>query len=83
MELKLATNDSLESVLIRDGARFENLSVQEVQLNKFESYPYFPQNFQCTTMLISVFCKILELSTELEIAFVLISVDSQGDITQV
>ena len=31
-------------------------------------------------MFISAFCKIWELHTELEIVFVLISVDSQGDI---
>ena len=34
-------------------------------------------------MFISAFCKICELNTEREIVFVLISVDSQGDITQV
>ena len=33
-------------------------------------------------MFISAFCKICELNTEREIVFVLISVDSQGDITQ-
>ena len=54
-----------------------------VQLNKCETDPYFFQNFQCTTMFISAFCKICELNTEREIVFVLISVDSQGDITQV
>ena len=32
-------------------------------------------------MFISAFCKICELTTEHEIVFVLISVDSQGDIT--
>ena len=32
-------------------------------------------------MFISAFCKICELNTEREIVFVLISVDSQGDIT--
>ena len=55
----------------------------KVQLNKFETDPYFLQNFQCTTMYISAFCKICELNTEHEIVFVLISVDSQDDITQV
>ena len=35
------------------------------------------------TMFISVFCKIFEMNTKREIVFVLISVDSQGDITQV
>ena len=54
-----------------------------LQLNKCETDPYFLQNFQCTTMFISAFCKICELNTEREIVFVLISVDSQGDITQV
>ena len=54
-----------------------------VQLNKYETDPYFLQNFQCTTMFISAFCKICELNTECEIVFVLIYVDSQGDITQV
>ena len=34
-------------------------------------------------MFISAFCKICELNTEREIVLVLISVDSQGDITQV
>ena len=55
----------------------------KVQLNKFETDPYFLQNFQCTTTFISGLCKICELNTEHEIVFVLISVDSQGDITQV
>ena len=54
-----------------------------VQLNKCGTDPYFLQNFQCKTMFISVFCKICELNTEHEIVFVLISVDAQGDITQV
>jgi len=51
-----------------------------VQLNKFETDPYFLQNLQFTTIVISAFCKICELNTEHEIVFVLISVDSQGDI---
>ena len=50
-----------------------------VQLNKCETDPYSFRNFQCMTMFISVFCKICELNTEPEIVFVLISVDSQGD----
>ena len=54
-----------------------------LQLNKCETDPYFLQNFQCTRMYISAFCKICELNTEREIVFVLISVDSQSDITQV
>ena len=54
-----------------------------LQLDKFETDPYFLQNYQCTTMFISMFCKICELNTEHEIVFVLIAVDSQGDITQV
>ena len=54
-----------------------------VQLNKFETDPYFLQNFQCTMMFISSFCKICELNTEREIVFGLISVDFQGDITEV
>ena len=37
-----------------------------VQLNKCETGPYFLQNFQCTTMFISVYCKICELNTELK-----------------
>ena len=39
-----------------------------VQLNEYETDPYFLQNFQCTTMLIHTFCKIFEH----EIVFVLI-----------
>ena len=31
-----------------------------LQLNKCETDPYFLQNFQCTTMFISVFCKSCE-----------------------
>ena len=31
-----------------------------VQLNKCETDPYFLQNFQCTTMFISMFCKSCE-----------------------
>ena len=54
-----------------------------VQLNKFKTDSYFLQNFQCTTMFISAFCKICELNTECEIVFVLISVDSLDDTTQV
>ena len=57
--------------------------VWTVQLNKSETDPYFLQNFQCWTMSTSKFCKICELNTEHEIVFVLIAVDSQGDITQV
>ena len=52
-----------------------------VQLNEYETDPYFLQNFQCTTMFISAFYKICEINTEHEIVFVLISADSQGDIT--
>ena len=66
--------------------RFENWEYQEmstVQLNKCGTDPYFLQNFQCTTIFILVLCKICELNTEREIVFALISVDSQGDITQV
>ena len=40
-----------------------------VQLNKCETGPYFLQNFQCTTMFISAYCKICELNTEREIVF--------------
>ena len=54
-----------------------------LQLNKCETDPYFLQNFQCTTMFISAFCKICDLNTDCVIVFVLISVDSQGDITGV
>ena len=32
----------------------------KLQLNKCETDPYFLQNFQCTTMFISVFCKSCE-----------------------
>ena len=37
-----------------------------IQLNKCETGPYFLQNFQCTTMFISVYCKICELKTVLK-----------------
>ena len=53
----------------------------QLQLNKCETGPYFLQNFQCTTMFISTFYKICEINSEHEIVFVLISADSQGDIT--
>ena len=36
------------------------------QLNKCETGPYLLQNFQCTTMFISVYCKICELKTVLK-----------------
>ena len=49
-------------------------SASLVQLNKCETDPYFLQNFQCTTMFISVFCKICELNTEHEIVFVFCNV---------
>ena len=45
-----------------------------LQLNKCETDPYFLQNFQCTTMFISAFCKICELNTEREIVFVFCNV---------
>ena len=45
------------------------MTAQPVQLNKCETDPYFLQNFQCTTMFISVFCKICELNTERGIVF--------------
>ena len=45
---------------------FDSVSVQ---LNKCETGPYFLQNFQCTTMFISAYCKICELNTEHEIVF--------------
>ena len=54
-----------------------------LQVNKYETDPYFLQNFQCRTMFISAFCKFCELNTEREIVLVLISVDSQGNMTQV
>ena len=41
----------------------------EIQLNKCETGPYFLQNFQCTTMFISSYCKICELNTERESVF--------------
>ena len=37
-----------------------------LQLNKCETGRYFLQNFQCTTMFISAYCKICELKIELE-----------------
>ena len=40
-----------------------------LQLNKFKRGPYFLQNFQCTTMFISAYCKICELNTEHESVF--------------
>ena len=40
-----------------------------VQLNKFETGPFFLHNFQCTTMFISLYCKVCELSTEHESVF--------------
>ena len=55
----------------------------QFQLNKCETDPCFLQNFQCMTIFISVFCKICELNAEREIVFVLISVDFQGNITNV
>ena len=45
-----------------------------VQLNKCETEPCFLQNFKCTTMFISGFCKICELNTEREIVFVFCNV---------
>ena len=57
--------------------------ISHIQLNKCETDPYFLQKFQCKTMVISAFCKIYELNIEQEVVFVSISVDSQGDITQV
>ena len=42
---------------------------QLVQLNKCETDPYFLQNFQCTTMFTSAYCKICELNTEREGVF--------------
>ena len=47
---------------------------KSLQLKKFETNPYFLQNFQCTTMFISAFCKICELNTEREIVFVFCNV---------
>ena len=49
---------------------------QGVQLNKCETDPYFLK--MSNAQFISTFCKICELSTEPEIVFVLISVDSEG-----
>ena len=40
-----------------------------LQLNKCETGPYFLQNFQCTIMFISAYCKIFELNTEHESVF--------------
>ena len=45
-----------------------------LQLSKFETDPYFLQNYQCTTMFISAFCKICELNSEREIVFVFCNV---------
>ena len=39
------------------------------QLNKCETDPYLLQNFQCTTMFISMYCEICELNTERECVF--------------
>jgi hypothetical protein len=46
-----------------------------LQLNKCETGPYFFQNFQCTTMFISAYCKICELNIERESVF---AVDVSG-----
>ena len=40
--------------------KFQPLFSILLQLNKCETGPYFLQNFQCTTMFISVFCKSCE-----------------------
>ena len=37
----------------------EYLEASTLQLNEYETDRYFLQNFQCTTLLIHVFCKIL------------------------
>ena len=39
-------------------------SFSKVQLNECETDPYFLQNFECTTMFISLFSKICERNTE-------------------
>ncbi len=36
----------------------------EVQLNKYETDPYFLQNFQCRTMFIYAYCKFCELNQD-------------------
>jgi hypothetical protein len=60
---------------------FQNLNKEKIkllckviQLNKCETDPYFLQNFHCTTMFISAFCKICELNTKREIVFVFCNV---------
>ena len=58
---------------------------KNIQLNKYETEPYFPRIFLRNTsvcLIIPVFCKICELNTEHEIFFALIYVNFQGDITQ-
>ena len=51
---------------------FWQILSSSLQLNKCETDPYFLQNFRCTTIFISAFCKICDLNTEREIVFVLI-----------
>ena len=75
--------ESNRTYFLRQRLIFRIIYLRVLQLNKCETDPYFLQNFQCTTMFISPFCKICELNTEREIVFVLTPVDSQGDITQV
>ena len=45
---------------------FWQILSSSLQLNKYETDPHFLQNFQCTTIFISAFCKIYDLNTERE-----------------
>ena len=55
-----------------------------VQLNKCETDPYFLQNFQCTTMFISVFCKSCEpMLCEPEIVLKNCAADFQANPTDI
>ena len=40
--------------------------VQDSTAKNCETGPYFLQNFQCTTIFVSVYCKICELKTKLK-----------------
>ena len=51
----------------------KDIVIHKVQLNKWQTDPYFFQNFQCNTMLIHAFCKTSDQKIVFVLTFVVFS----------
>ena len=59
--------------IVQGGMRYIESNFQ-LQLNKRETGPYFLQNFQCTTMFICAYCRIVNWTLNVKVFLQLMSV---------